>query len=47
LKIFLNVISPGNEWAAHLRGLIREHPAIEVKRMGVADDWDLDVFWKD
>lgn len=45
LKIFLDVISPGSEWAKHLRGLISDHPMIDVKRMGFTDDWESDSFW--
>ncbi|MHB1220733.1 MAG: Abi family protein [Gammaproteobacteria bacterium] len=45
LKIFLDVISPGSEWAKHLRGLINEHPMIDIKRMEFSDDWEGDAFW--
>ncbi|MFZ2316001.1 MAG: hypothetical protein WAW86_10160 [Gammaproteobacteria bacterium] len=45
MKIFLDVISPGSEWAKHLRGLINEHPMIDIKRMEFSDDWEGDAFW--
>lgn len=45
LKIFLDVISPGSEWAKHLRDLIKQHPQIDVKKMGFKKDWESDSFW--
>ncbi|GAB4224435.1 MAG: Abi family protein [Gammaproteobacteria bacterium] len=45
LKIFLNVISPGSDWAKHLRELISDHPNIDVNRMGFRNDWQSDAFW--
>ncbi len=46
LKIFLDVISPGSEWAYHLRALIKQHPMIDIKRMGLNKNWESDSFWK-
>lgn len=45
LKIFLDVISPDNEWAKHLHDLINEHPMIDSKKMGFNEKWHLDPFW--
>lgn len=45
LKIFLDVISPGSEWAKHLRMLTADHPNIDVKKMGFQESWTSDLFW--
>lgn len=45
LKIFLDVISPGSEWAKHLRALIFDHPNVDIKKMGFKEDWLADKFW--
>ena len=45
LKIFLDVISPGNEWAKHLRNLVNEHPMIDIGHMGFHRTWVDDTFW--
>ncbi|MHB1947967.1 MAG: Abi family protein [Gammaproteobacteria bacterium] len=45
LKILLDVISPGSEWAKHLRNLINDHSNIDVKKMGFKEDWCNDSFW--
>lgn len=45
LKIFLDVISPGSEWGNNLRSLIKQHPMIDVKRMGFNEGWESDPFW--
>lgn len=45
LKIFLDVISPGSEWAKHLRNLINEHPTIDIGHMGFQEAWTDDPFW--
>jgi abortive infection bacteriophage resistance protein len=45
LKIFLDVISPGSEWGNHLRSLIKQHPMIDVKRIGFNEGWESDPFW--
>lgn len=45
LKIFLDVISPGNDWAHHLYNLITQHPIIGIERMGFQEDWQDDPFW--
>jgi abortive infection bacteriophage resistance protein len=46
LKIFLDVISPGSEWSKHLRDLIKQHPKIDVIKMGFKEHWESDLFWK-
>lgn len=45
LKIFLDVISPGSEWAKHLRTLINDHLNIDIKKMGFKENWTNDPFW--
>jgi abortive infection bacteriophage resistance protein len=45
LKIFLDIISPDNGWASHLRALIKQHPMIDVKRLGFSENWESDSFW--
>jgi abortive infection bacteriophage resistance protein len=45
LKIFLEVISPGSEWSKHLRDLTKQHPQIDVKKMGFKEGWENDSFW--
>lgn len=45
LKIFLDVISPGSEWAKHLRKLVNEHPLIDIGHMGFHRTWTDDPFW--
>lgn len=45
LKILLDVISPGNEWAKNLRDLVKQHPQIDVKKMGFKEDWKSNNFW--
>lgn len=45
LKILLDVISPGSEWAKHLRTLIADHPSIDINKMGFQEDWKSDRFW--
>ena len=45
LKVFLDVISPGSTWAENLRALIKQHPGIDVTKMGFKEDWENDNFW--
>lgn len=45
LKIFLDVISPNNTWGKNLDNLIKEHPLIDIKRMGFDEGWERDRFW--
>lgn len=45
LKIFLDVISPGSEWASHLRTLVKQYPMIDIRRMGFSEGWETDPFW--
>lgn len=45
LKIYLDVISPDNEWTKHLLDLIKQHPRIDTRKMGFNKDWKSDQFW--
>jgi len=45
LKIFLDVISPNSNWSQNLFSLIRDHPEINIARMGFSKNWYKDSFW--
>ena len=45
LKIFLNIISPGNHCGRQLYQLIKEHQGIDVRKMGFTENWHKDSFW--
>lgn len=45
LKIFLDVISPGNSWSKNLRKLIDDHPNVDISKMGFESNWINHPFW--
>lgn len=40
LKVFLDAISPNSEWGNHLHKLIKQHPKIDIKKMGFKEGWE-------
>jgi abortive infection bacteriophage resistance protein len=46
LKIFLNIISPGNSWSNQLEALIEDHAVINIRRMGFYEGWKKSHFWR-
>lgn len=45
IKILLNVVSPESSWSSNLYELIKNHPDVDVGKMGFSKNWQNDLFW--
>lgn len=45
LQVVLNVISPRSSWASRLHALLSSRPAMNLRGMGIPEDWASDPFW--
>ena len=46
LKIFLDIVSPDSNWVQHLYELMKNHPQIDIAKMGFWLNWYDEGFWK-
>lgn len=45
VKWFIDIVSPCNDMKAHLLGLLREFPNVDIKAMGMHKGWETDPLW--
>lgn len=45
LQAVLNVVSPRSSWASRLHELLSSRPAMNLRGMGIPEDWAADPFW--
>ena len=46
-RYWLNQISPANRWSERVRGLFTEYPHLPLHLMGLVEDWQEHLLWKD